>query len=563
MMKDTNIEIRKLLGNIQYRQESDSRVVEGLAVCFNSRSEDLGFYEFIHPKAITNDVIAKSDVFARLNHDPEKVLARCKNGKGSLSLSIDDTGLHYRFEAPHTALGDELLEYLKRGDLDSSSFAFIVSQDDGAETWTREEDGTIRRDIYKIDQLFDVSPVFNPAYSETTCSQRALEKVESMKDELTMKDENKDEKVVSQSTDETKDDATKDNQSEEQTQDIEQPDEPNNEEETKPNDDVKPNDEVTDEVTEDEESDKNDTKTGEQKRFIETPVKTKTNNNITMNSKFSLIGAIRNIAENRSLDDVTMAVNAAGFEEMRKAGVSAAGQLVLPVESRAISVANDGEDVVATELYDIVEPLRAKNVLIQAGAKFYTGLVGNVQIPVMTGSNVAWAGEIAEAADGGAAFNHVVLTPKRLTAYVDLSKMLLVQDSVGVENAVRQDLINAINSKLEATILGADAKSATQPAGMFNGVSPTAVTDFKGIVGLEAAVEQANVLGSISYVASPTAKANFRDMMKGSKGASYLAYNNGELDGTPVFSTSNVAANQFVVGDFSNLAIGQFGGIND
>lgn len=281
-----------------------------------------------------------------------------------------------------------------------------------------------------------------------------------------------------------------------------------------------------------------------------------------MKQRFSLLRAIKAVAENRSIDDITAAVNNAGMKEMRKAGLNTIGQIYLPTEKRAVSVATEGVDVVATDLYDIIEPLRAKNVLLNAGAKFYTGLSNNVQLPVMTGANVGWAGEVGEAADGGTAFGNVQLTPKRLTAFVDISKMLLAQDSIGVENAIRMDLINAINSKLEATILGKEAKTADKPAGMFNGKTPVKVTDFEGLVSLEALVEEKNVLGDIAYIASPSAKASFRNMMKGSKGTAQLAYIDSSLDGTPVYSTSNVAAKQFVVGDFSNLAIGQFGGIN-
>ena len=280
-----------------------------------------------------------------------------------------------------------------------------------------------------------------------------------------------------------------------------------------------------------------------------------------MKQRFSLLKAIKAVAENRSIDDITAAVNNAGMQEMRKAGLNTIGQIYLPAEKRAVSVATEGVDVVATDLYDIIEPLRAKNVLLNAGAKFYTGLSNNVQLPVMTGANVGWAGEVGEVA-GNTAFDNVQLTPKRLTAFVDISKMLLAQDSIGVENAIRMDLINAINSKLEATILGSGAKTPGSPAGMFNGKTPTKVTDFEGLVSLEALVEEKNVLGDIAYIASPSAKASFRNMMKGSKGTAQLAYIDSSLDGTPVYSTSNVAPKQFVVGDFSNLAIGQFGGIN-
>lgn len=518
---------------------SETRTVEGYAVVFNSQSEDLGFFETIAPSAVTVDVINRSDVFALLNHNPDKVLARCRYGEGSLSLSIDEKGLKYSFQAPNTELGNELIEHIRRGEIDSSSFAFIVSSEEGSEVW-ENINGTTHRTINKIECLCDVSPVWQPAYSATSVSARALEKLNQMEQEKLEQLENeKDIKPTEEQVEEVEETTN--------TKEKEVETKANEEEEVKPE---------VEENTEDDTDTKEKVVEEEEKRnhkFI--------NQRQTMKQRFSLLKAIKAVAENRSIDDITAAVNNAGMQEMRKAGLNTIGQIYLPAEKRAVSVATEGVDVVATDLYDIIEPLRAKNVLLNAGAKFYTGLSNNVQLPVMTGANVGWAGEVGEVA-GNTAFDNVQLTPKRLTAFVDISKMLLAQDSIGVENAIRMDLINAINSKLEATILGSGAKTPGSPAGMFNGKTPTKVTDFEGLVSLEALVEEKNVLGDIAYIASPSAKASFRNMMKGSKGTAQLAYIDSSLDGTPVYSTSNVAPKQFVVGDFSNLAIGQFGGIN-
>ena len=292
----------------------------------------------------------------------------------------------------------------------------------------------------------------------------------------------------------------------------------------------------------------------------------KRNNNIIsskMNKKkFSLVKAIRNIANNQPLDDVTLAVINAGQEEARKAGVNAQGQIQLPTEERAtVTVAAEGEDVVATELFDILTPLRAKNVLVNAGARFMGNLVGNVQVPIMTKSNVTWEGETASAKDGAGSFSHKTLSPKRLTAYVDISKQLLMQDSIGVENAIRTDLVNAINSKLEETILGDAEGSATQPAGIFAEITPTSVADFASICAKEAEVEDANVIGECKYILSNKAKAALRAMPKSSK-STQLVFENGEIDGTEAFNTSNVSGKQYVYGDFSNLAIGSWGGVD-
>ena len=288
--------------------------------------------------------------------------------------------------------------------------------------------------------------------------------------------------------------------------------------------------------------------------------RTKTIN--SMNTEFRLIKAINDIANNRSLDNVASAVISKGTEEMRKSGLSYGGQIQLPTEElrATITVESEGEDVVATELYNIIEPLRAKNVLVQAGAKFLTNLVGDVQVPIMGASNVTWEGETADAKDGASAFSNVKLQPKRLTAYIDISKQFLAQDSLSAEALIRQDLINAINSKLEATILGSET-GANQPSGLFNGITATSVTDFAGVCNLEAAIEDANVIGECKYVMSNKAKAAFRNMSKSTK-STQLVMEGGMIDGTPVLNTSNVEGKNFIYGDFSNLAIGQWGGID-
>lgn len=307
-----------------------------------------------------------------------------------------------------------------------------------------------------------------------------------------------------------------------------------------------PEDEKDEETVEDEQENKDN----------------KRSNITTMNKEFRLVKAIRDIANNQQMDDVTMAVINAGQEENRKSGVNAQGQIQLPTEERAtVTVTAEGEDVVATELFDILTPLRAKNVLVNAGARFMSNLVGNVQVPIMSASNVTWEGEVAPAKDGAPTFSHKTLSPKRLTAYIDISKQMIAQDSIGVENAIRQDLVNAINSKLEATILGSAAGSTTQPEGIFHAVTATSVADFADVCDKESDVDDANVLGECAYVMSNKAKSAMRSMIKGTN-ATGMVYENGEVDGTKAYNTSNVSGTNYVYGDFSNLAIGSWGGVD-
>ena len=286
------------------------------------------------------------------------------------------------------------------------------------------------------------------------------------------------------------------------------------------------------------------------------------NSNIRkMNKEFRLIKAIRDVANNRSMDDVTKAVANAGAEEMRKSGLSFGGQIQLPLETRTITVTSEHDDVIETEFTNILEPLRAKNVLVEAGAKYLTNLVGDVQVPIMSATNVGWAGEVSDAASGDPSFSHVTLQPKRLTAYIDLSKQFIAQDSLAAEALIREDLVKAINSKLEATILGSASGDTTQPEGMFNAISATSVASFADVCDKEADIEDANVNGDCVYVMSNKAKAAFRNMAKSTK-STQLVMENGEIDGTKAINTSHVEGKKYIYGDFSNLAIGQWGAID-
>lgn len=154
---------------------SESRTIFGYAVVFDSPSQDMGFIETIKRGAITQDTINQCDVFAKFNHEDDKILARSNKGQGSLKLTVDDKGLYYEFDAPNTDLGNTLLENIRRGEIYQSSFAFALDPDDKTAQKWEKRDGKIYRTINKIGYLFDISPVWQPAYTATSVDKRDLE----------------------------------------------------------------------------------------------------------------------------------------------------------------------------------------------------------------------------------------------------------------------------------------------------------------------------------------------------------------------------------------------------
>lgn len=168
---ENNIEKRELtINNVA------DRTIKGTAIVFDSLSNDLGgFKEIIKRDAVTQDLIDKSDIVMNYNHNNQNViLARSKNGKGTLQLFLTDNGVDFEFSAKKTAFGDELLESVRCGDLDKCSFAFKLAK--GGESWVKDN-GQYIRTITKIESLHDVSIVTSPAYSATSVNTRGLDEL--------------------------------------------------------------------------------------------------------------------------------------------------------------------------------------------------------------------------------------------------------------------------------------------------------------------------------------------------------------------------------------------------
>lgn len=215
----------------------------------------------------------------------------------------------------------------------------------------------------------------------------------------------------------------------------------------------------------------------------------------------------------------------------------------------------------------MVAPLRNNLVTVKAGARLVTGLSGDVSIPVYSGTNVDWALETANGADGAGATSEIILQPKRLTAFVDISKTLLDQTSFDAQQFLIDDIKNALAAKLDASILDATASSTTRPAGLLNSVSTTLVaTSYANVVGMEAAIDSQNALqGSLAYVVHPSVKQIMKTTAKLTNGSAIMEGNT--ANGYPVYVSSALpvgAANTrgSIFGNWNDLVIGQWGGLD-
>ncbi|WP_455671690.1 HK97 family phage prohead protease [Phocaeicola sp.] len=160
----------------------EGRTIEGYAVVFGQESRVMfdkvkrrAFVEVIERGAITEEILRSCDVKAVLEHNKQRLLARCLCGVGSLTLELDDYGLKYRFDAPNTVDGDFAVEMIKRGDIFGSSFAYFVNDKDKSKVTYAMKDGLLTRTVHKIDCISDISPVSDPAFFGTDVTVRSMD----------------------------------------------------------------------------------------------------------------------------------------------------------------------------------------------------------------------------------------------------------------------------------------------------------------------------------------------------------------------------------------------------
>ena len=528
----------------QLRALDNSRTIEGYAVVFNERSVFLPDWnkgrmveEVMMPGSITEELIAKSDVIANIDHDNRRMVARSINGEGSLHLSLDERGLKFSYEAPMTNDGEAVLQGVRRGDYRGCSFAYTCDEDTGVHYEKNEKDSrALIRYVDEVNGLYDVSVVIHPAYPQTNVDSRAAVLDGALMRGLIEDNENdNNSNSNSDSMDENK-----------KNENVQEPKVDN------------PNVEALKEEMEGVKRSIADLKAGQDavsKKVSSIKVREEKKRN------FSLIRAIREIANGEKLSGDAEAITRAGREEMIKAGLNPVGSIIVPQQRADVTVTAEHDDTIGIDVYNTFAPIREGLVAVKAGARYYAGLTSDVRIPVLGGGNVAWATEVASAADPTYAFTSVNLTPKRLTAQFKLSKQMVAQDSAQIEATLLADIRKAVITKLNATMFGTAAASGGAPKGIGNGQTAAVATDWAKLTTLvEAAVERLAVGEEYAYIASPEAAAVIRQMTYNK--TTRLVYEGGNVDGTPLFKTIGCAANQAYYGDWSNLVIGQWGALD-
>jgi len=310
---------------------------------------------------------------------------------------------------------------------------------------------------------------------------------------------------------------------------------------------------------------------------------------------FSISRAVRNFIDNGKWTGYEAEVS----QTAQKAQGRATAGLCIPTSAfakRDVTAATSGSglgyggNTVSTDLSGFIDLLRNEAVALQAGATVMDGLVGNIAIPRLAGGATAyWLAEQGAVTEAVPTFDQVTLSPKRLAMHVNISKQLIAQSSVDVENIIRNDLVaTAANAIDTAVFTGAKyptAGASDQPTGLYetirtdlaaNDVDFGAAPTYAEIVSLERLVADQNALrGNLAYVTSPLGAYTAKTVVLDSGSGRFL-FEDGKMNSYPCFISKNVSVTMddptqsgtqtadtaYYFGNWSDCLVGNWGGLD-
>lgn len=213
-----------------------------------------------------------------------------------------------------------------------------------------------------------------------------------------------------------------------------------------------------------------------------------------------------------------------------------------------------------------VEALRAQSVAMQAGVRTLPGLQGNVTIPVQTGSaTFSWIQEGANGTDSNLTFGAINLAPRTISGAVPMTRRLLAQSSPAIEQLVRMDLVKGAALALDLAIFEGAGHSGV-PLGVANNasinttaISTDASPTWAEMVSFEQEVATDNALGgSMAYVTTPAIVGHCKTTSKDTGSGLFIQIGN-EINGYPVYTTTQLTTSLIIFGDWSQVLVGMWG----
>ncbi|EEZ5289884.1 major capsid protein [Escherichia coli] len=296
-----------------------------------------------------------------------------------------------------------------------------------------------------------------------------------------------------------------------------------------------------------------------------------------MEKTFDLNNVIRSLVDGDVLGANEAEYSAMAATATMQRGRAARGGSVF-VPAAALRAAADGntkttltavtDEKLMTESY--IEMLMPESVLGRLGVTVYSGLNSPTAIPKMTASSVDAFGFVDEngaAPESKAEFANVKLSPKTFAGGNPISRQSL-KTVPGIATLITDHINKAVRIKLEQLILS-DKENARGPAGLVkqlvdaSRVTKKAAFSYKDFLKEIAALTDAGVPAqAIKFAMSGATAAELESTPKSDRGdAQGFIMENGKIAGYEVVTSGVIPADHIVLGDFSGITIGEWGGL--
>ena len=236
--------------------------------------------------------------------------------------------------------------------------------------------------------------------------------------------------------------------------------------------------------------------------------------------------------------------------------------------------ANTIQNNVQANIHDFMQQ---KSIAMSLGATTFTGNVGNLEVPLGTsssGATVIATDGTTQASETTPTLSKLTLEPTRIADVIPLSYGFLQQSTPDVESYVRRLLANTFAKVMDEQIFTGSGSSG-QVQGILgtsginavsNGGSEVTFANFLSAISelgadavdlanLKLIVNPANIDNLVSTVKYASTDSPILDMKAEEDGRV------GSFNGYPVYATNSVTADNYILGDFRELAIASWGGI--
>ncbi|WP_273945809.1 phage major capsid protein [Escherichia coli] len=294
-----------------------------------------------------------------------------------------------------------------------------------------------------------------------------------------------------------------------------------------------------------------------------------------MEKTFDLNNVIRSLVDGAALGANEAEYSAmAATATMQRGRAARGGSVFVPAAAlRAAAAGNTKATLTAvtdekllTESY--IEMLMPQSVLGRLGVTVLSGLNSPIAVPKMTASSVDAFGFVDEngaAPESKAQFANVKMAPKTFAGGNPISRQS-IKTVPGIATLITDHINKAVRIKLEQLILS-DKENARGPAGLVKQlvdggrVTKKAAFSYKDFLKEIAALTDAGVPAqAIKFAMSGATAAELESTLK-DNGVSGYIIENGKLAGYDVVTSGVIPADHIVLGDFSGITIGEWGGL--